>query len=109
MPPMKSHFPDRSELEGVLSQITQEARRYLGALDELPVLSPRAKSATDKFSASLPDMGVGAGAALKQLIDNGLDDPPPRTIETSMSRRMPITVTAVSSVWSLRLMIVHVA
>jgi glutamate/tyrosine decarboxylase-like PLP-dependent enzyme len=64
--------PDRRELAGVVRLLTEEAERYLSGLDSAPV---RPKGVDDAVAAarrgagSLPKRGVGASAALRELLD----------------------------------------
>jgi glutamate/tyrosine decarboxylase-like PLP-dependent enzyme len=53
--------------------VAEEARRYLESLDQRPVLASGAAGALEEFNIPLPSHGVGAPAALRQLIDTGLE------------------------------------
>jgi glutamate/tyrosine decarboxylase-like PLP-dependent enzyme len=64
--------PDRAELEGVVSLIAEEARRYLATVDDRALREPGADDRADRFEGSLPETGVGAETALRELLD-GLD------------------------------------
>ena len=66
-------LPDRRELEEVLTLVLDEARAYLGALDERPVRVPGAAAAARSFRRPLPEHGSGAAAALRELIERGRD------------------------------------
>lgn len=65
--------PRRSELETVLRMVTEEAVAYLRTVDARPVLSPRLHEALGSFHEKLPERGVGAAEALRQLIAGGSD------------------------------------
>ena len=65
--------PRRDELGAALDLVLDEARNYLASLDERPVLSPRAGEIMQAFRAPLPDVGVGAAQALRELIDRGVE------------------------------------
>ncbi|MFB3909571.1 MAG: aspartate aminotransferase family protein [Candidatus Eisenbacteria bacterium] len=64
-------FPAREEVEEVLRLVAEEASSYLARLDAQPVLSPAAGSALAGFRHPLPEEGIGAVAALRQLIEEG--------------------------------------
>jgi glutamate/tyrosine decarboxylase-like PLP-dependent enzyme len=57
---------ERDELEGVIAAVAEEARSYLGDLDEAPVLEDA--EAVSAIGGALPDEGSGAGAALAELL-----------------------------------------
>ena len=57
---------ERGELERVLDTVLAEARAYLGALDDAPVLADA--DATAQIAGTLPDEGAGATAALEELL-----------------------------------------
>jgi glutamate/tyrosine decarboxylase-like PLP-dependent enzyme len=59
----------RREVEDVLRLVVEEARSYLGALDEAAVLAEGAEEATARFGGGLPDEGVGAARALTELLE----------------------------------------
>jgi glutamate/tyrosine decarboxylase-like PLP-dependent enzyme len=60
---------ERQEIENVLSLVVEEARAYLGALDGDPVLAAGAEEATARFAGGLPNKGVGAAPALRELLE----------------------------------------
>jgi glutamate/tyrosine decarboxylase-like PLP-dependent enzyme len=57
---------ERDELEGVIAAVAEEARSYLGDLDEAPVLEDA--EAVSAIGGALPDEGSGADAALAELL-----------------------------------------
>jgi glutamate/tyrosine decarboxylase-like PLP-dependent enzyme len=65
--------PDQREIEEVLRLVLDESLRYLDGLDERPARGPGVDGATASFRAPLPDDGVGAATALRELLDRGLD------------------------------------
>ena len=71
MPDHQPSVPDRAELAGVIELVAREARAYLETLDERPVLSRRAEDAMAGMAGRLPEAGVGAATALRELIDAG--------------------------------------
>jgi glutamate/tyrosine decarboxylase-like PLP-dependent enzyme len=66
-------LPAREELDAVLDLVVREARRYLAGLDERPVRMPGAAAASRTFRRPLPEHGAGAAAALRELVEQGLD------------------------------------
>jgi len=68
-----AHLPDRAEIEGVLRFVSEEAADYLAGLDDRPVRTPRAAQAARAFRTHLPEEGVGALAALRELVERGMD------------------------------------
>ena len=64
---------DREELEEVLELVVREARAYLASVDERPVRSPNVAAASRSFRRPLPEHGSGAAAALRELLERGLD------------------------------------
>jgi glutamate/tyrosine decarboxylase-like PLP-dependent enzyme len=64
--------PDRAELEGVVALIAEEARKYLASVDDRALREPGADKRAEAFGGTLPETGVGADAALRELLD-GLD------------------------------------
>jgi glutamate/tyrosine decarboxylase-like PLP-dependent enzyme len=61
--------PSRDELAEVLDLIVAEARRYLGAVDELLVRHPDADAAASSLGGDLPEEGSGAVAALREVLE----------------------------------------
>ena len=57
----------------VIELVAEEAKRYLDSLADLPVRNPNAGEAAAWFGGPLPETGVGAARALRELIDRGLD------------------------------------
>ena len=66
-------IPLTEEVDEVLSLVTKEARRYVGALAEQPVRLDNAEEAAARFGGPLPEEGIGALGALEELIGEGLD------------------------------------
>ena len=64
--------PSRDEVEGVLDLIAAEARRYLASVDERPLRAPDADELAMAMVAPLPEEGVGALGALRELVDKGM-------------------------------------
>jgi glutamate/tyrosine decarboxylase-like PLP-dependent enzyme len=62
----------RGELDQALAYAVREATRYLGELDESPVLTAGASDAAEALAGSLPEEGHGALAALTELVAHGL-------------------------------------
>ena len=62
----------RDELDQALAYAVREATRYLGELDESPVLPAGASDAADALAGALPEDGDGALAALTELVEQGL-------------------------------------
>jgi glutamate/tyrosine decarboxylase-like PLP-dependent enzyme len=69
----RSHLPTRDELAAVVDRLAREAHAYLAEVDDRPVLSRRAEAAAGSFAGRLPEDGVGAGAALDQLLAEARD------------------------------------
>ena len=65
--------PSRDEIPGVLSFVAHAADRYLASLDEAPVRERNADAAALAFGGPFPDTGVGAVAALDELVTRGFD------------------------------------
>jgi glutamate/tyrosine decarboxylase-like PLP-dependent enzyme len=61
--------PDVDELEAVVAFVADEARKYLDAVGDRPVRDPQAEETAASFGGSLPDDGIGAIAALQELIE----------------------------------------
>lgn len=59
----------REETEPVLEVAAQAARDYLAGVDDRYVRSPDADAAAQGYGGSLPEEGVGALAAVKELLD----------------------------------------
>jgi glutamate/tyrosine decarboxylase-like PLP-dependent enzyme len=60
--------PDSAELDAVLGFVADEARKYLDGIDDRPVRAADAEEASASFGGSLPEDGVGAVAALQELL-----------------------------------------
>jgi len=74
MPPeVPAAFPHRDELRGVLEEVLRESLDYLGRLDGLPVRAPGLEAAEARFDGALPEVGVGAAAALRELLDDAFE------------------------------------
>jgi glutamate/tyrosine decarboxylase-like PLP-dependent enzyme len=65
-------IPDPEELKGVIDLIAGEAGAYLEGIADRPVRDPRADEIAATFGGPLPEQGVGAVAALEELV-GGLD------------------------------------
>ncbi len=65
--------PDRAEIDGVLTLAFAEVRAYLERIDDAPALSSRVDAAAQALDIDLPERGIGAAAALRALVDRGLD------------------------------------
>ncbi|HVS01366.1 MAG TPA: pyridoxal-dependent decarboxylase [Thermoanaerobaculia bacterium] len=65
--------PRREELAEALALAAAEARAYLDGLDDRPARGAAVDAATRSFRAPLPEHGVGAAAALRELVARGLD------------------------------------
>jgi glutamate/tyrosine decarboxylase-like PLP-dependent enzyme len=61
----------REETELVLETAAHAAREYLASVDERLVRSPEADETAHGFGGSLPEEGVGALGAVKELLDAG--------------------------------------
>jgi glutamate/tyrosine decarboxylase-like PLP-dependent enzyme len=59
--------PDPEELDAVLSLVADEARKYLDGVADRPVRDPGAEEVAASFGGDLPEVGVGAVAALSEL------------------------------------------
>jgi glutamate/tyrosine decarboxylase-like PLP-dependent enzyme len=64
---MTATAPDPEELDAVLSFVADEARKYLDGVADRPVRDPRAEEVAASFGGELPEVGVGAVAALSEL------------------------------------------
>jgi glutamate/tyrosine decarboxylase-like PLP-dependent enzyme len=64
--------PRVDEIDPVIALLAKEGAEYLGTLDELTVRDPAAESVAAAFDAPLPERGVGADPALRELL-GGLD------------------------------------
>jgi hypothetical protein len=63
--------PDSDELDAVVAFVADEARKYLDGVEDRPVRDPQAEEAAASFVGPLPEDGVGAVAALQELIEGG--------------------------------------
>lgn len=70
---MNPSQPHRDELTGVLDLVRDQAEDYLKALDARPVRSTTAEATAAALEGPFPETGEGAGAALRELLDRGLD------------------------------------
>ncbi|MGI8606704.1 MAG: pyridoxal phosphate-dependent decarboxylase family protein, partial [Gaiellaceae bacterium] len=61
------------ELDDVLSLVATEVRRYLDGLDERPLLTAGTEAAARSLGGPLPEEGEGALAALRELLDEGIE------------------------------------
>ena len=65
-------FPSREEIEKVLKLVFDEATRYLETVDKRAVRDARSLPALEELGGALPDSGVGASQALRELIEKGI-------------------------------------
>lgn len=65
-------LPRREELDPVLEDVASAARDYLGSVDERRVLDPEVERTMEPFHRSLPDEGLGAREALREILERGL-------------------------------------
>lgn len=72
MPPEPA-LPDRSELSDVIELAAQLARDYFATLDERVARNPDGDAAARAFDGPFPETGDGALAALRELVERGLD------------------------------------
>jgi hypothetical protein len=69
---MLAPVPHRDELEEVTGLTAAYARAYLAQLDAAPVRTPGGElEGAAALAGALPDRGVGAAAALRELIEHG--------------------------------------
>jgi len=75
-----SGMPRREELDEVLELVAREATTYLRGVDARNARMPHAARAAASFVAPLPDEGVGATVALRELLKlyGDVADPPGR-------------------------------
>ena len=66
-----AHDPDRAELEAVRAAVDSFAADYLARLDDIPAMHADAAGVAASFDGALPDEGVGAEAALRELYEQG--------------------------------------
>ena len=60
--------PDAAELDAVVAFVADEARKYLDAVGDAPVRDPDAEEVAASFGGSLLEDGIGAIAALEELV-----------------------------------------
>lgn len=65
--------PRVDEILPVIEQVVADATAYLDSLGDGPVRSSTAAEAARSFGGDLPEHGVGASAALRELHDRGFD------------------------------------
>ncbi|UCE01504.1 MAG: aspartate aminotransferase family protein [Candidatus Latescibacterota bacterium] len=65
--------PAREELAEVLELVAREAAAYLHDVDARRVRSPHASEAARALAGDLPERGVGAASALRELVERGLE------------------------------------
>ena len=63
--------PRVDELDSVVAFVADEARKYLDTVGDRPVRDAQAEEAAASFGGSLPEDGIGAIAALQELIEGG--------------------------------------
>jgi len=67
----RGHVPSREEIDGVIAYFAAEGAAYLKSLDGESVLRADAREALRGFSGPMPQAGVGASAALAELVERG--------------------------------------
>ena len=70
---IEHHYPDRGEIHDVLELVGKEAAAFLDGLDARAVRPAGADQAVRPLDTPLPEVGEGATAALRALLDHGLD------------------------------------
>jgi glutamate/tyrosine decarboxylase-like PLP-dependent enzyme len=70
---MSTKTPQPGELAEVIKMVVKASATYLDSINERPARDPDFAGALSKFDGNLPDAGTGAAAALRKLIDDGLD------------------------------------
>ncbi|HET9249538.1 MAG TPA: pyridoxal-dependent decarboxylase [Actinomycetota bacterium] len=60
--------PEAAELDAVVGFVADQARKYLDAVGDAPVRDPDAEDVAASFGGPLADEGVGAIAALEELV-----------------------------------------
>jgi glutamate/tyrosine decarboxylase-like PLP-dependent enzyme len=60
--------PDPNEFDAVIAYVADEAARYLDGVADRDVRSPKAEEVAETFGGPLPEAGVGARAALEELV-----------------------------------------
>jgi len=68
---MTPRLPDREEFRHALELVLARAQTYLSEVDELPVRQAGADEAAHHFRGPLPEVGDGASAAIRELLDQG--------------------------------------
>jgi glutamate/tyrosine decarboxylase-like PLP-dependent enzyme len=64
--------PDPAEFDAVISYVADEAARYIDGVADRDVRHPKAEEVAADFGGPLPDQGLGARAALEELV-GGID------------------------------------
>jgi glutamate/tyrosine decarboxylase-like PLP-dependent enzyme len=64
----EGHLPDPDELPGVVELTAREAKAYLESVADRPVREPDADEVAAKFGGPLPEQGIGAEAAIDELL-----------------------------------------
>ena len=64
---------NRGEEQAALAYAAERARAYVAELDEAPLHSESFERTAWSFDGPLPEKGIGAEAALRRLVDEGLD------------------------------------
>jgi glutamate/tyrosine decarboxylase-like PLP-dependent enzyme len=65
--------PDPSEIKDIIELVAKEALAYFETIDDRPALSKHADQALASFDDRLPEAGIGSAAALRKLIDDGIE------------------------------------
>jgi glutamate/tyrosine decarboxylase-like PLP-dependent enzyme len=66
-------IPERAEIREVLELVAREAAAYLDRLDGRAVRTPGLEAAVRSLGGKLPETGTGASAALRELLDRGIE------------------------------------
>jgi glutamate/tyrosine decarboxylase-like PLP-dependent enzyme len=73
MDEMAGSLPRLGEIREALGLVAEEALRFLETLPEQPVRSKGADDAAMRFGGPLPEEGDGATAAIRKLLDDGME------------------------------------
>ena len=70
---MADPLHELGDLDAALALAADEARRYLAALEDAPVVPPGAEGAIERWQDPMPETGEGALRALAELAGRGAD------------------------------------
>ncbi|MBX2802254.1 MAG: aminotransferase class V-fold PLP-dependent enzyme [Myxococcales bacterium] len=91
-------MPRRSEFDPVLDFVAEACKRLVHDMDDRPVLYPDADAVARSFDGPLPEAGVGAVPALRNLVDDGwratMAVPGPRNFHFVMGGTTPASLGA---------------